>query len=29
MSRYHRSTNDVPISLDIPHWSWTGLVSAP
>ncbi|MEJ7704132.1 MAG: hypothetical protein WKF47_10860 [Geodermatophilaceae bacterium] len=29
MSRYHRSTDDVPADLDIPHWSWAGLVSAP
>ncbi len=29
MSRYHRSADDVPDGLDIPHWSWTGLVCAP
>ena len=29
MSRYHRSADDVPDGLDIPHWSWAGLVSAP
>ncbi len=29
MSRYHRSADDVPAGLDIPHWSWAGLVSAP
>ena len=29
MSRYHRSVDDVPDNLDIPHWSWAGLVSAP
>jgi len=29
MSRYHRSADDVPADLDIPHWSWAGLVSAP
>ncbi|MDQ3104146.1 MAG: group II truncated hemoglobin [Actinomycetota bacterium] len=29
MSRYHHSADDVPDGLDIPHWSWTGLVSAP
>jgi len=29
MSRYHRSADDVPDGLDIPHWSWGGLVSAP
>ncbi len=28
MSRYHRSADDVPGGLGIPHWSWTGLVSA-
>jgi hemoglobin len=27
MSRYHRSADDVPDGLDIPHWSWDGLVS--
>jgi hemoglobin len=26
MSRYHRSADDVPESLRIPHWSWDGLV---
>jgi len=26
MSRYHRSADDVPDHLEIPHWSWTGLV---
>ncbi len=25
MSRYHRSENDVPDGLRIPHWSWDGL----
>jgi hemoglobin len=25
MSRYHDSTDDVPDSLRIPHWSWDGL----
>ncbi|MGI8728595.1 MAG: group II truncated hemoglobin [Solirubrobacteraceae bacterium] len=25
MSRYHRSADDVPLSLNIPHWSWDGL----
>jgi len=29
MSRYHRSADDVPDGLDIPQWSWDGLVSAP
>jgi hemoglobin len=29
MSRYHRSADDVPDGLDIPRWSWGGLVSAP
>ncbi len=28
MSRYHRSADDVPDGLDIPRWSWAGLVSA-
>ncbi len=27
MSRYHRSADDVPDGLPIPHWSWTGLTS--
>jgi hemoglobin len=26
MSRYHRSEEDVPDELSIPHWSWDGLV---
>jgi hemoglobin len=26
MSRYHRSADDVPNGLQIPHWSWDGLV---
>ena len=26
MSRYHRSADDVPAGLRIPHWSWHGLV---
>ena len=25
MSRYHRSPDDVPDGLTIPHWSWDGL----
>lgn len=25
MSRYHRSADDVPCGLHIPHWSWDGL----
>ncbi len=25
MSRYHRSADDVPAGLRIPHWSWDGL----
>ena len=29
MVRYHHSAEDVPDSLDIPHWSWNGLVSPP
>lgn len=28
MSRYHRSADDVPDGLQIPHWSWEGLVTA-
>jgi hemoglobin len=27
MSRYHRSADDVPDGLPLPHWSWDGLVS--
>lgn len=27
MSRYHRSADDVPAGLRIPHWSWDGLVN--
>lgn len=27
MSRYHRSADDVPGGMAIPHWSWDGLVS--
>ena len=26
MARYPRSAEDVPDGLDIPHWSWDGLV---
>ncbi|MBO0714053.1 MAG: group II truncated hemoglobin [Acidimicrobiales bacterium] len=26
MARYHRSADDVPTGLPIPHWSWNGLV---
>ena len=26
MSRYHDSADDVPDGLQIPHWSWDGLV---
>ena len=26
MARYHRSADDVPDGLEIPHWSWDGLV---
>lgn len=26
MSRYHRSAGDVPDGLQIPQWSWEGLV---
>jgi hemoglobin len=25
MARYHRSADDVPDDLPIPHWSWDGL----
>jgi hemoglobin len=25
MSRYHRSPDDVPPGMPIPHWSWDGL----
>ena len=25
MARYHRSAEDVPDGLSIPHWSWNGL----
>ena len=27
MSRYHRSADDVPDGLTVPHWSWDGLVT--
>ena len=26
MARYHDSAEDVPAGLEIPHWSWDGLV---
>jgi hemoglobin len=26
MSRYHRSADDVPDGLQMPHWSWGGLI---
>jgi hemoglobin len=29
MARYHRSADDVPDGLEIPHWSWDGLVGGP
>jgi hemoglobin len=29
MSRYHRSPDDVPAGLEIPRWSWDGLVNPP
>jgi len=29
MSRYHRSADDVPDGLDIPHWSWAGFGQPP
>jgi hemoglobin len=25
MARYHRSADDVPAGLSLPHWSWDGL----
>lgn len=28
MARYHRSPDDVPDGMDIPKWSWYGLVTA-
>lgn len=28
MARYHRSADDVPSGLQIPKWSWSGLVGA-
>lgn len=27
MSRYHRSADDVPDGLPIPHWAWDGLAA--
>ena len=27
MARYHDSADDVPDGLQIPHWSWNGLVA--
>jgi hemoglobin len=27
ISRYHRSVEDVPDGLRIPHWSWGGLIT--
>jgi hemoglobin len=27
MSRYHRSADDVPAGLQIPRWSWDGLIN--
>jgi hemoglobin len=29
MSAYHRSADDVPSGLGIPHWSWDGLQAEP
>jgi hemoglobin len=29
MARYHDSADDVPADLQIPQWSWHGLVSGP
>lgn len=26
MARYHGSADDVPDGLQVPHWSWDGLV---
>jgi hemoglobin len=28
MSRYHRSADDVPDGLEMPHWSWNGHVGS-
>jgi hemoglobin len=28
MARYHESASDVPDGLQIPRWSWDGLLSA-
>jgi hemoglobin len=28
MARYHRSADDVPDGLRIPHWTWDGLVGS-
>lgn len=28
MGRYHGSADDVPDGLEVPHWSWDGLVDA-
>jgi hemoglobin len=27
MGRYHRSPDDVPEALQLPHWSWEGVVA--
>jgi hemoglobin len=29
MARYHRSADEVPDGLAIPHWSWDGLQKDP
>ncbi len=29
MSQFHGSEDDVPAGLQIPHWSWDGLVQEP
>jgi hemoglobin len=29
MAAYHRSADDVPAGLGIPHWSWDGLQAEP
>jgi hypothetical protein len=28
MARYHRSADDVPEGLPIPHWAWDGLLGS-
>jgi hemoglobin len=29
MARFHDSADDVPEGLEIPHWTWEGLVTTP